>query len=540
MRSTRSRLYNRATKCVAICVAVMWLLAGCSAKPAFEYVGYGANRCVSGALHVIRAGTDSVIFDVGSFYGNDGDGVPPIPEETVREASAIIISHAHADHIGRLTYLYKIGYRGPIYCTEPTRELMKVMLPMSARFSDMGRETFYYSANSLEKNQKVGKNTQVHLYTCEWGSKISPRNMRTVECARTDLEELGFYLCKDCAQQECDAVMTHVQTMALGVPFRVSGRLEATFYNTPHLPGSAMVRIVDSRSGKSLLYTGDFGSGLSPYLPRQSMVPSSNVAIVEATYGAQDLVRSPDERDEFRRFIGDCIRDGKRVIIPAFVLDRTQQVLGEITTGMREGTIPRSTKVKVFSPSALQLNEIYAQEFTKPRYSEFFTESFMRTGPFEQIYEAGDGRDVLPGEIGICSSGTADHAYSKEFVKRWVEDANTVFVFVGYQDPETIGGKLTSFKRRNNEQIIYIDGTEYTVKAQIWQTRCFSGHASYEQILSFLTGMPDLRTLVLVHLEEACVEQMIEKYTADLSNVEVICPESGVVHQLGRSYVSVK
>lgn len=139
----------------------------------------------------------------------------------------------------------------------------------------------------------------------------------------------------------------------------------------------------------------------------------------------------------------------------------------------------------------------------------------------------------MPGEIGICSSGMADHVYSKEFVKRWVEDTNTVFFFVGYQDPDTIGGKLTSFGQRNNERAIYIDGTEYRAKAQIWQTGCFSGHASYEQIRSFLAEMPDPRTLVLVHLEEACAEQMVEKYTADLGGVEVICPESGTVHELG-------
>lgn len=133
---------SRSAILIILLVSFALSLSGCGPAPTgFEYVGYGANRRVSGALHVIAAGSDSVILDAGSFYGDDGRGVPSVPAEIVELASAVVLTHAHADHVGRLINLSKAGYKGPIYLTEPTKELMRVMLPMSARFGDMGTET---------------------------------------------------------------------------------------------------------------------------------------------------------------------------------------------------------------------------------------------------------------------------------------------------------------------------------------------------------------------------------------------------------------
>lgn len=536
-RSKPGSLRLHALSLLVLCAAAALLLAGCTnptpTSQAFEYVGYGANQVVSGALHVVSTGSDRVILDAGAFYGDDWKGAPPLPADTLNAVSAVVITHAHSDHIGRLVRLVKDGYGGPVYSTEPTRELMRVMLPMSARYADMGTETFYYSANSLEKNRKADTNTQVHLYSCALGSGISSRNRRTVDSTRPELEQIGFYMCRECTKIECDEIVDRVQVEPPGKAFGLTSRLQATFYGTPHLPGSAMVRIVDSQSKQSLLYTGDLGSGLSPYLPVPGPVPSSDVVIAEGTYGTEALTHGPDERTEFRRFLGESVRAGKRVIIPAFVLDRTQQVLGEITQAIRTGDIPAGTKVKVYSPSALAINEIYENEFMKTKYSQFFTPDYMRTGPFSHIYEDGEDLNVYRGEIAVCSSGMASHAYAKDFVQRWIEDPNTVFVFVGYQDPETLGGQLTSLERRGGAKRVSIDGKDYAVRATVWRTGGFSGHAAYPQIISMLSGMSSMKTLILVHLDKSSVDGLVKAYSRDLKGVKVIAPKAGVVTKLG-------
>ncbi|MEA1927019.1 MAG: MBL fold metallo-hydrolase, partial [Candidatus Auribacterota bacterium] len=93
-------------------------------KSTFEYTGYGANRCVSGSLHLISIDGDNLILDAGAFYGDDGIGAPPFPAELLPGISAIILSHVHLDHSGRILELVKKGYRGKIYCSLPTKELM--------------------------------------------------------------------------------------------------------------------------------------------------------------------------------------------------------------------------------------------------------------------------------------------------------------------------------------------------------------------------------------------------------------------------------
>ncbi|MDP8214912.1 MAG: MBL fold metallo-hydrolase [Candidatus Euphemobacter frigidus] len=114
----------------------------------FEYTGYGANRCVSGSLHLISIDGDRLILDAGIFYGNDGDGAPPLPANLLDGVEVIILSHVHLDHSGRILELFKKGFRGKIYCSLPTKELLPTMLVMSARSADLGRESFYFSRNS--------------------------------------------------------------------------------------------------------------------------------------------------------------------------------------------------------------------------------------------------------------------------------------------------------------------------------------------------------------------------------------------------------
>ena len=496
-------------------------------KSRFEYAGFGANKCVSGSLHVVTIDGDTIILDTGSFYSDDGVGAPEIPPDIAKKAKAIILSHAHIDHTGRIINMVKMGYKGKIYCTGPTKEILPVMLLMTARVSDYGKEDFYFSSNSFSRNKGEGRSTVCHLYKdCRNGKRISERNKQEITCTRLDLEKFGLHLCRDCAQRDVDMVMRQVYGAILHRKYRITPKLTAEFFNTPHLPGAMMTKITSNATGKSLLYTGDIGSGLSPYLPKQDQVDSSTWAIVEGTYGARVHSKKRETREEFQQYIGDHLRAKRRVIIPAFVLDRTQQVLGEISKGVKAGRIPKNTKVKVFSPSAAKLNEIYSRIFTTPRFANQFSKIFKDEGPFDHIFtEYVRAEDVDYGEVATCSSGMADNVYSKEFVKKWVSDPRTVFLFVGWQDPGSIGGRLTHLGKKLEEPTITIDGEEYPVKAEIRRFRCFSGHGKFDQIRDFLVKVNGLKSVLLVHSDPDTVKELAEAYKKYFPEIDFVIPE---------------
>ena len=496
-------------------------------KSRFEYIGYGANRCVSGSLHVVTIDGDTIILDAGSFYSDDGVGAPEIPPDLAKKAKCIILSHAHLDHTGRIINLVRMGYNGKIYCTGPTKEILPVMLLMSARVADYGKEDFYFSSNSFSRNKGEGRTTVCHLYKdCRNGKRISEKNKQEITCTRADLERYHLHLCRDCAQRDVDMVMKQVYGAILHRKYRITPKLTAEFFNTPHLPGAMMTKITSNATGKSLLFTGDVGSDLSPYLPPQDEVDSATWAIVEGTYGARIHSKKMETREEFQKFIGDRLREKKRVIIPAFVLDRTQQVLGEISKGVKAGRIPKNTKVKVFSPSAARLNEIYSKIFTTPRFAHQFSKIFKDEGPFDNIFtEYVKEEDVDYGEVATCSSGMADNVYSKEFVKKWVNDPRTVFLFVGWQDPGSIGGRLTKLDKKLEEPTITIDREEFPVKAEVTRFRCFSGHGKFDQIRDFLVKVNGLKVVLLVHSDPDTVEELAKAYKEYFPGIKFVIPE---------------
>jgi metallo-beta-lactamase family protein len=517
---------------VLMLVTSLFITVGCSQSKiiqtdnaGIEYIGYGANKTVSGSLHIISIDGEKIMLDAGSFYGDDENQAKEFPRKLLKDISAIILSHAHIDHIGRLLELVNMGYRGPIYCTEPTKELMPVMLEMSAKYSNYGWEEFYYSNGSYNSNKQQHKNTAVHIYKdCQFGKNIKSNNIRNLTSTRENLEEQGFYLCGECANLHVQKVMNLVKILPIHYENSITSNISAELFNTPHLPGSVMIKLKSKKNGQSILFTGDLGSGLSPYLPAQDIINSADYAIIEGTYG-NNLEMLSDDRIKFQKYIGNCVRNKKRIIIPAFVLDRSQQVLYEITKGIQAGYIPANTPVKVFGTSTAEINKIYKTSFVKKGFEQYFSQGYSKNGPFGDIFkEFSQLENVNYGEIAVASSGMAESVYSKEFVKKWITDQNTVFIFVGYQDPDTVGGKLTS-----DEPIlsIEIDSNKYENKAEIKKFSCFSGHANYSQIKNFISKIVNLNKVLVVHVEEENVGKLIDSYYKDFPNIEFLAPESG-------------
>ena len=217
-----------------------------------------------------------------------------------------------------------------------------------------------------------------------------------------------------------------------------------------------MVRLTNPQTSRSLLFTGDYGSGSSPFLADQDQVERATWAIIEGTYGPERTPTGREERTEFQELVARALKEDKRVIIPSFVLDRSQQVLREISNGIKAGLIPAGQKVKIFSPSIEEINRIYSDIFTMPKFTDYFRGDYGTVGPFDDICRIPPqgNTEVAGGEIANCSSGMADSGYSLGFVKRWIDDPRTIFIFVGYQSPLTVGGRLTRLKDIKNIHLV--------------------------------------------------------------------------------------
>jgi metallo-beta-lactamase family protein len=494
------------------------LLFGGLQTEAIKYTGYGANRTVSGSMHLIEIGGERILLDAGSFYDNEGEEEGRYDKKLVESLSAIIISHAHTDHIGNLCKIINLGYAGKIYCTEPTKEIMPVMLEMASKYGYYGVESFYYS----RANEGRYKNVAVHLYSdCQYGSRISSRNFKRINMPRNELSRENFYLCSECIQMEVQKIMEKVVAIPIGKTFTPAANVRAEFFLTPHIPGSAMVKLTDLTTEKTLLYTGDLGSELSPYLPPQQYPQGINYLIFEATYGAKVRPIPPEARGHFQKEIGSYLKEGKRVIIPAFVLDRTQQVLYELTVGMEEGHIPADTKIWVIGYSVGKLNRIYEEIFTKEKYAPYFSELYQAKGPFGSIFTHRNSigtKQVRHGEVAIVSSGMADVSYANEFVREWHQDPNTVFVFVGYQSPDTPGGQLTTTGQ------IEIEGVLQDAKAEIVKFDCFSSHANFEQIAELITRVGDVEEALIVHLNAYDCTPVLKAYQERFPHIKFSIP----------------
>lgn len=484
---------------------------------------YGAARTVSGSLHVLDFGGDLYVIDAGAFMGGDGENHPWPADLPVEDIRAVFITHAHSDHIGRIPLLLQQGYTGPIYMNEVTRDLSVLALVQNIGLSDFGMERFYYSRNNENERKPV------YLEGYDFGQyTVRDYNRVYFEARRAELYDLGYYLAWNQAEQlraELRAQLDR-QTVLLEPGSKSSvGPFEVELQLTSHMPGASMLRL--SIGGFSIIFSGDVGSDGSPFLP--ATVPwseSAQVLVLEGTYAEDRALDYAEERLRFQRRVGGLLQNGSRVIIPAFVLDRTQQVLFELQSGMAQGIIPR-TDVFVCSSSAADFTDQYlhyAAHITE--YGAYFTEAMQgagfgspRTG---NCTDSNGDLKIGHGQIAILSSGMAEYAFARQALIQWVDDPETAFYFVGYQGPGTPGHDLTV--RAVTE--LELDGERLPVRATILRTSGFSGHGTPSDMERIFANVnPEL--LLLVHHEEEVGERLAERYTRSLDTT-VLRPELGL------------
>lgn len=434
----------------------------------------GAAGEVTGSKHLITFNGKKILLDCGMFQGKRKESEEKNKKFfwDPKEVDVVILSHAHMDHSGILPYLYKGGYKGPIYCTHATRDLCTHMLADSAYIQE--REVEW-----LKKKKKVkAGETLEPLYTME----------------------------------DAEAVLKQFVSVNYEQNFVVSEGVSAAFYDAGHILGSALTHMVfhDEKTGKNLkfCFTGDLGRRGLPILKDPQPIPETEVIVTETTYGNRLHAALQTVEEDLAVVVNQIAESGGRLIIPAFALERTQEIVYHLNLLQKKKMIP-NVPVYVDSPLAGNVTEVFrthmecfdkqtCEEFVKNGDNPFGFGMLQYTRSVEESKALNEKAGPM---IIISASGMCEHGRVLHHLKNNLEDPKNVVLIVGYQAEHTLGRKLV-----NGDKSVNIFGDSYKVRASVYVMDAFSGHADRSDLLDYLTNVKGLKKLFLVHGEQTQLE----------------------------------
>ena len=403
---------------------------------------HGAARQVTGSAHLLEIGPHRILLDCGLF---DSDRVSPdSPNRRFtfdpRDLDAVIVSHAHNDHIGRLPCLIRAGYNGPIFTTGATGDITSIMLRDSARIQ---REDARHASLRAANGQLEPVEPLFELADVEW-------------------------------------VVEKLHRLPYDTPTEILPGVRLTYLDAGHILGSAIVQLDYREDGRDrrFVFTGDLGRRGMSLLPDPTPVKNIDILVSESTYGAKELEPNETLMKQLHAIVARAIRLQSRIVIPAFSLGRTQRMVycfQELFAAHRVRPIP----VFVDSPLALRLTDVHRD------YPDAYTPDARRLMDRDPAYFGSkhinfcatwdDSRRLnhLPGPLAIItSSGMCEAGRIKHHLRHTVEDPDNAIVIVSYQAEGTLGRRIAEGVER-----IQIMDKWYDLNAAVYVLDGFSGHA---------------------------------------------------------------
>lgn len=450
---------------------------------------HGAARTVTGSKHLLHINPDkNVLLDCGMFQGlgketlelNRHWGFEP------RDINYVIISHAHIDHIGLLPKLVKDGYSGPIYCTPQTEELAKILLLDSARI----QEGDVMHINKLREKQ--GRELEEPLYTEDDALEVFPLFI----------------------------------TVPYGKHYRIDDSVELLYTDCGHIIGSAAVNLKIKENGRErrLTFSGDVGRYNDLILKTPEVFPQADIIIMESTYGDKLHDQVLPATDRLLNYIIDtCIKKKGKLIIPAFSVGRTQEVLYLLNRLDTERRLPK-LKYYVDSPLSIRATEAvkhHPECFNKEVQELLKNDEDVFLFPGLEYLESSDESIKLNSSkepcVIISASGMAEAGRVKHHIAHNIDSARNTILIVGYCEPNSLGGKL-----RNGARHVTIYGEPHDVVAEVGVIDSMSAHGDYQDLLHWLScqHVNDVDKLFLVHgeydVQQAFRDKLLKKGFRDI------------------------
>lgn len=461
---------------------------------------HGAAGCVTGFCARVQTGQTQVLVDCGMFQGsktlkalNYGD-FPFDP----REIDAVLLTHAHIDHSGLLPKLMRAGFKGPIYATAGTRDLCEVMLA---------------DAGGIQE------------------SEVRHLNRRNQQRGRPPVEPI--YTVRDARR-----VMRQFRTVKLGDEVAAAPGIGAVYWEAGHILGSASVElIVDTEDGPMrVLVSGDLGSGGRAYAPDPEAPSGVDHLIVESTYGDRDRVALSDSerRDQLARELNQAHTAGGPVLIPAFAVERSQELLADLLTLMDQGEVPRG-EVFLDSPLAIEATEVFLRRgWNRTTSSNPF--QALHAGErlrFLKTPQQSDSLDRLAGwHIIMAASGMCDAGRVRKHLKRLLWRRDATVLLSGYQASGTLGRILQSGARH-----VSIQGEPIGVRARIRSLDSYSAHADARGLTAWAKArLPVTGKVFLAHGEPDARDGLRDRLAGEgFAAAQIVLPQMDQTFVLRRT-----
>ncbi len=418
---------------------------------------WGGVGTVTGSKYLIESNDSRVLVDCGLFQGyrelrerNWQD--PPFDPAAL---DAVIITHAHIDHTGYLPRLVRLGFKGPVFCSRGTGDLLKILLPDSARLQEEDAE--YRNRKGLSRHQPA-----LPLYT----------------------------------EEDASAALKLIRPqLNTGEMIEVAAGVRAGFRVAGHILGSSLVIVeIDGAGadaqGRRVLFSGDLGHYDQPIIRDPDAPPACDYMLVESTYGDR-LHDEIDPKDELARIINETAKRGGTLLIPAFAVGRTQEMVYLIRELEEEKRIP-ILPVRVDSPMAAKASLVYADR-TEEHDEEYASVLARRTHPLrthdfgtassrEESKRINDEQGPL---IIISASGMMTGGRVMHHAQRILPDERSTVLFVGFQAGGTVGRRI-----QDGEREVRIFKRPVRVRCRVERVGGFSAHADWKEVLRWLKGMP--------------------------------------------------
>lgn len=451
----------------------------------------GATKTVTGSFFVLETDSRRFAVDCGLFQGSK-----EIQERNYRDFAVdpssidfLLLTHAHIDHTGLVPKLCKHGFKGPIYCSYATAELATVLLPDAGYIQEM---------------------------------EVERKNRKLLRAGKTEIKPI--YTAEDAL--EC---LQQFQPINMDEMIELGPGIEVRLRDAGHILGSCIIElwVIEDEKKLKLVFTGDLGNDKQPILRDPTIIENTDYLITESTYGNRSHKKMGDRSQRLKDVIDRTMEKGGNLIIPAFAVERTQELLYDLNLLYQDGRLDPSIEIYIDSPLAIAATEIFERnvDFYDDETRQMVEEGnhflkipnlrYSRSQQDSMLLNQRQGNTIIISASGMCDAGRIKHHLRHNL---WRPESTVLMV--GYQSQGTLGRRLVE-----GEKIVTIHGEQVAVKADIEIIDAYSAHADKEGLMEWIQRfviMP--KAIFLVHGEEEAQISLAGEIKTRF-NIPVFIPE---------------